>query len=100
MLTVNSGIRQLTVSENMVGAEGARAIGLALPDNQSLQILNLEKCGLGPKGARFIAQGLSSKDAVLTELCVGENGIMDDGAAEFAEMIRTNRSIREFYAVG
>jgi hypothetical protein len=98
MLTVNSEIRQLTLSENMLGAEGARAIGLALPDNLSLLILNLNKCGIGPKGARFIAQGLSSNDAVLNELSVGENDIMDDGAAEFAEMIRINRSIREFYA--
>jgi hypothetical protein len=96
MLTVNSGIRQLTVSENMVGAEGARAIGLALPDNPSLQILNLHKCGIGPDGAKFIAQGLS-KHAVLTELSVGLNNVMDDGAAEFAKMIKVNRSIHEFY---
>lgn len=98
MLTVNSGIRQLTLCGNALGAEGARAIGLALPSNRSLRILNIHSCGLGPEGARLIAQGLNSEHAVLTELSVGLNGVGDDGAAEFAEMIRTNRSLREFYA--
>ncbi|CAK0845633.1 unnamed protein product [Prorocentrum cordatum] len=98
MLTVNSGIRQLILCENMVGAEGARAIGSALPSNQSLRILHLRKCGLGPEGAKFIAQGLISKSAALTELSVGLNEVGDDGAAGFAAMIRMNQSVREFYA--
>jgi hypothetical protein len=97
MLTVNSGIRQLTLSENAVSVEGAQAIGLALPSNMSLQILNLRKCGLCPKGARFIAQGLNTNHAVLRELSVGMNNVMDEGAAEFADMIMINRSLKEFY---
>jgi len=98
MLTVNSGIRQLTLCGNMVGAGGARSIGLALPSNISLRILNLRYCGLGAEGARYIAQGLSKERAALTELHVGLNQVGDEGAAEFAEMIRINRSILEFYA--
>ncbi|CAK0832347.1 unnamed protein product [Prorocentrum cordatum] len=98
MLTVNSGIRQLTLCGNMVGAGGARSIGLALPSNISLRILNLRCCGLGAEGARYIAQGLSKERAALTELHVGLNQVGDEGAAEFAEMIRINRSILEFYA--
>jgi Ran GTPase-activating protein (RanGAP) involved in mRNA processing and transport len=97
MLGANSGLRQLTLSENKVGAECARAIGQALPSNLSLRILNLRKCGLGPEGARLIAQGLSSKHAALAELSVGMNKVRDDGAAEFAKMLSTNRSIQELY---
>jgi Ran GTPase-activating protein (RanGAP) involved in mRNA processing and transport len=97
MLGANSGLRQLTLSENKVGAECARAIGLALPSNLSLRILNLRACGLGPEGARLIAQGLSSKHAALAELSFGLNKMKDDGAAEFAKMLSTNCSIQELY---
>ena len=106
-------IASLTLDWNLLGDEGATALGRAVAGNQRLRTLGLERCGIGDVGAEALARALGAlaPDAPpgggpafddaglpiplppipeLRELRLEGNAIGPDGAASLARALRRN----------
>ena len=64
-----------------------------MSDNDTLQILNLERTGLGDEGVQMIALVLSQNSALL-ELSLVDNSFGDAGALALAEALGVSSSLR------
>jgi len=92
MVRHNNHLRRLNLSDNDVGAVGARLIADALKVNMSLEHLDLAKNNLGEDGAVYVAEAL----AVNVRLCgldISYNGVGDAGATALARAIDKNKSL-------
>ena len=86
-------ITSLDVSGNKLGDVGARALGLALTDNQGLQVLGTEHNLIGDSGCAALAAGLAANSS-LRELRLAGNRFGADGFAALAEAVGSS-GVRE-----
>jgi Ran GTPase-activating protein (RanGAP) involved in mRNA processing and transport len=82
-------VTALSLSSCQVGA--AAALASALPRCRALRILHLQNdVSVGDAGALALGTALSSPTTQLTELCLVDCGVGDEGAAGIAEGLRGN----------
>ena len=53
-----SKLKELNISNNLLGAEGAAIVAPALEDNGALVNLNVSNNGLGPEGAQALVPAM------------------------------------------
>ena len=89
-------LKNLVVRGNVLGRRGAALLASALRD--SLTTLDVVGCGLGPAGAKSLAEALGFSDdpehmamastsSALTSLDLSENRIGDEGASAFGKLL-------------
>jgi Ran GTPase-activating protein (RanGAP) involved in mRNA processing and transport len=86
-------VRELDLSHNAIGDAGAAAIGQALGQSVSLQVLVLAGNGVSKYGALYIAKGLK-QNSTLLKLDLSTNAISDAGAAALAEALQFNHALK------
>ncbi|KAL7539237.1 hypothetical protein ACHAXR_009108 [Thalassiosira sp. AJA248-18] len=86
----NSSLEVLVLGENQcVGDEGVNTILSSLQDGQGkLQVLAIESCGVGHRGASSISNFMINKGTSLRVLELSNNMIGDAGAETLAESIK------------
>ena len=97
-LRVNTSVKTLTLSDNPLGDEGARALAEMLGGNgaessgtvnTTLEHVDLSDCNIQPVGAQHLAQALCVNTSVKT-LDLSLNPLRDEGAKALAEMLGGN----------
>jgi Ran GTPase-activating protein (RanGAP) involved in mRNA processing and transport len=76
----------LKLSENNIGDRGAKDLGLALKENQTLEELFIDSNGIGEQGASFLAKGLQ-KNGTLKKLYLDNNNVSTEGAKALAAVL-------------
>ncbi|XP_057182728.1 NACHT, LRR and PYD domains-containing protein 12-like [Triplophysa rosa] len=121
VLTSNSHLRDLNLSENNLGGlgvkllsarlknpscklekltlwdcgvtdEGCDALGLALKSNLYLRDLDLTKNNLGDSGVKLLSAGLENPNCKLETLWLSDCGVRDEGCVALASALRSNPS--------
>jgi hypothetical protein len=83
-------VTTLSLWDNSIGDEGAKAIAEALKVNEVVTTLDLRGGNnIGDEGAIAIAEALKV-NAVVTTLSLGSNNIGDEGAIAIAEALKAN----------
>jgi Leucine-rich repeat (LRR) protein len=75
-----------------LGEEGGKEVGEALAVNNSLKVLDLRDCHLGPKAAEVIGSALKANSTLKT-LHLTNNKLGDKGAESIAEALAVNKSL-------
>ena len=97
-LRVNTSVKTLDLSHNLLGDEGAKALAEILGGNgaessgtanTTLKHINLSFCSIGPVGAQHLAQALRVNTSVKT-LKLSGNHLGDEGAKALADMFGGN----------
>ena len=97
-LCVNTSVKTLKLTSNLLGDEGALALAEMLGGNgtesggtvnTTLEHVDLCNCSIGPVGAQHLAQALRVNTSVKT-LNLSYNPLGDEGAKALAEMLRGN----------
>lgn len=91
LLQHNTTIEKLTLCPRQ-GDTGAIALGLAIPNFQSLKILSLRESRIGPDGGEALARGLE-RNQTIEELNLRDNMLGNRGAEAIAAMLRINQKI-------
>ena len=86
----------LSLGENQIGDEGAKAIGKTLQTNTSLQFLNLDDNQIGNEGAKAIGKALQTNTSLLN-LDLSGNQIGNEGAIAIGKGLQTNTSLQYLY---
>ena len=94
MLQANTALKELNLSRNIIGFEGARELAKMLQANTALKELNLFGNIIGDEGACELAKMLQANTA-LKELNLSENIIGDEGARKLAKMLQANTALKE-----
>ena len=94
MLQANAALKELDLSRNEIGDEGACELAKMLQANTALKELNLSGNRIGDEGACELAKMLQANTA-LKELNLSRNGIGDEGACELAKMLQANTALKE-----
>ena len=92
-LKSGTAVSHLRLDGNDIGDEGAIAIAEALQSGTVLTTLHLGSNNIGDDGARAIAGALSSGTSVLTTLGLGSNKIGDDGAKAIAGALSSGTAV-------
>eukprot|EP00962_Isochrysis_galbana_P025283 scaffold7764_cov94-Isochrysis_galbana.AAC.1 len=87
-------LRVLSLGENSIGDEGARALAGALPRATALKELDLYNNSIGAEGARALAGALPSATA-LEKLYLNSNSIGDEGARALAVALPSATALKE-----
>jgi Ran GTPase-activating protein (RanGAP) involved in mRNA processing and transport len=88
-LLVNGVCRQLELSFNKLGSRGATVIASALRDNRTVSELRIASCEMGDDGALEFAE-LIRLSEYLQEIDLGDNGLTDrSGVSLFAAVARS-----------
>ena len=92
-LKINKTLKTLNLEYTCIDKDGAILIANALKQNTTLLKLDLRKnFKFGDEGAKEFADALL-QNTTLTELCVGNNNILDKGATALAEALKTNTTL-------
>lgn len=92
MLTVNTGIKNLTVKGSTIGTNGTTRIAKGLKWNNSLKYLNLSSCNISSEGGAHIAKMLK-KNSNLRELYLNNNKL-GVGFVDIVKSLRSNRTLQ------
>jgi len=102
-LSTNRTLDTLRLSDNLEigrnGAEGCRALSVALEKNLFLKSLALNGCAVSDEGVAALSDGLA-KNKSLDELYLTENCIGDDGARSIASALARNGYLTELHLEG
>ncbi|CAF4772514.1 unnamed protein product [Rotaria sp. Silwood1] len=85
---------ELRLKQNKITSQGALILADALRHNIKLRELYLYGNQISDIGSRSLAQAFSVKHSTLIRLSLGSNGITDEGARYFADMLKINRTLR------
>ncbi|XP_068699894.1 nucleotide-binding oligomerization domain-containing protein 2-like [Montipora foliosa] len=91
-LTVNTSLTSLHLSRNSIGDEGASSLSHALAVNTSLTSLRLSRNSIGAEGATSLSLGLAVNTS-LTSLRLSRNSIGDEGATSLSQVLTRNTSL-------
>lgn len=120
--TMSEALKALWLKRNPIHVEGARSLGQLLATHRSLEILDLDNCGLldegvdalcagltlnttlrhlylgangiGPAGAEYLGRLLANDGCPLESLFLSTNRIGDEGAVHLAIALRKNQSLQ------
>jgi len=85
-------IKELDLSNSLIGDKGARALAQKLERDTTIENLLLCNNGIGPEGAKVIAEALEKNTTVIAVyLC--DNRIGDEGVKSLAEALKKNTTI-------
>ncbi|CAG9334043.1 unnamed protein product [Blepharisma stoltei] len=87
-----TNLKELELSFNSIGTEGAKRVAEALDSMYSLERLLIQNASLGDEGIKYIATGLYGLKA-LQVLHLGENMIGDLGAASLGNTLASLSSL-------
>jgi len=94
-MSVRPRVRQLVLSNNPVGIQGARFIAEHVAAHDCvLTELRLFACRVGTEGARVLGEALHANRSVRV-LDLTNNDVRDEGAVAMAHMLRANQALRE-----
>ena len=82
----NDSIKQLSLSGNNIGVEGAKALAAGITASRSLAYLDLDDNDIGDKGAKAIADAVAASRSLAT-LDLADNEIGDEGAEKLAHAV-------------
>ena len=87
-LHINTSVKTLKLSGNTLHNEGVMALAevLGAVNNTTLEHVNLNYCGINPRGAKHLAQALRVNNSVKTLKLIG-NRLGNNGANALAEML-------------
>ncbi|CAF0867156.1 unnamed protein product, partial [Rotaria sordida] len=85
---------ELWLKQNSITSPGALILADALRHSIELKELYLYGNQISDIGSYSLAQALASEHSTLTRLSLGSNGITDEGARYFADMLKINRKLR------
>ena len=85
-------LTKIDLSDNAIGAAGAKALAAALKTNTSVTTINLSYNYIGAAGAKTLAEALKTNTSVTT-IDLGGNGIRNDGTQTLAEALKINTSV-------
>ncbi len=101
MLTDNHSFKRLVLHGANVSAFGAASIEAMLTVNSTIEELSLESNPLGPDGMESLLRPLTGNignppaNMSIKHLTIGENNIGSRGAKAIAEMLRTNKTLKQ-----
>lgn len=78
---------KLDVSFNAISDNGAKALQPLLLQANSLEVLIIFNCGLGPTGVTTIAEGLKGTPS-LKYLCIARNRMKNEGITALAGALK------------
>jgi hypothetical protein len=97
-LIIEKQCRDLFLRESGVTSQGASIISEALHLNNTLQRLFMSHNRIGDIGTQALAQALSGNNNVtLKQLCLGDNGITDEGIEYLADMLISNKTLTHLW---
>jgi hypothetical protein len=97
-LIIERECRELFLRESGVTSQGALAIADGLLGNKTLERLFISHNTIGDMGAKGLAESLSHNNNVtLKQLCLGYNGITDDGIEHIADMLASNKTLTHLW---
>lgn len=84
---ISRQIVQLDLSNNAFGPDGIRAFEDLISTVDSLKILQITNCGLGPEGGEMIAEALSKNQGLkLTRFEAGRDRLENKGITALAKV--------------
>ena len=95
----NHTLRELDLSHNQIGSEGAVAMSTMLKRNSSLETLGLHMCSIGSSGGVELGVALE-RNKTLRVLWLSGNAIGDDGVRGLCVGLENNSSLEELYLDG
>ncbi|MFA5584325.1 MAG: hypothetical protein WDA09_08930 [Bacteriovoracaceae bacterium] len=100
-LTNHQTIEYFDLRGNLIGDEGAIAVGNLLGTNSTPKLKTLDLSGnqIGERGATALAEGLS-KNTSVKHVILYDNKFGPSGATSLAEMLKSNSTIKEFFVGG
>ena len=93
-LSDNHTLRELDLSGNLIGSEGAIVMATMLKRNSSLETLDLNRCDIGSSGGVELGAALE-RNKTLRELWLGGNAIGDDGVRGLCAGLENNSSLED-----
>ncbi len=93
-LKVNKTLTNLDLYNNQIGAEVAKAFAGTLEVNKTLTNLNLGSNQIGAEGAKAFAEALKN-NKTLTSLYLSLNQIGAEGAKDLAEALKVNEALTD-----
>ncbi|KAJ7344309.1 hypothetical protein JRQ81_000259 [Phrynocephalus forsythii] len=98
LLRTKSSLKELNLSNNKFGDAAVKQLCQGFLDSKcNLQVLQLENCEITAASCRDLSTVLSTKPS-LTELCIGENQIGDEGVALLCQgVLNPNCKIRKLW---
>eukprot|EP00985_Skeletonema_marinoi_P001768 scaffold701_cov102-Skeletonema_marinoi.AAC.5 len=93
VLSHNTSITSLHLSNNNIGHDGIVALADALHQNLHVEYIDLSGNNIGNKGAAALADCLQHNNISLISLDLQNNGIEDEGAAALLSAVSTNSTI-------
>jgi hypothetical protein len=94
IVSQHQNLKSLVLRNNHIGHDGALELAVALRQNNTLELHDLDSNGIYSDGATALADALVANDAV-KDLSLRYNDIGDDGATSIAEMLTRNESIEK-----
>ncbi|KAL0242827.1 hypothetical protein GEMRC1_005390 [Eukaryota sp. GEM-RC1] len=92
VLKINTSVTSVFVGSDCIGDNGVRALAEALKVNASVTSVNLGYNSIGAEGARALADALKTNTSV-TSVDLEENSIGDEGARALADALKVNISV-------
>ncbi|GMH40229.1 hypothetical protein BSKO_08133 [Bryopsis sp. KO-2023] len=84
----NHGMKEIDLSRNNLGNEGAGHIADMLRKNSTLEVLNLSKNRIEVEGIRYIAGALRAHNIMLKRLNINRNRIGKEGGESLGYLLR------------
>ena len=103
VLTTNTHLEELNISDNALGDDGIQHLAYALQDNRHLKKLGLVNCGITDIGFEYIAKSMQNNNALKTlnvATCPGlgtENQITVKIVSVLIECLQINHTLTELY---
>eukprot|EP01022_Parablepharisma_sp_SALTPOND_P013123 TRINITY_DN1731_c0_g1_i1.p1 TRINITY_DN1731_c0_g1~~TRINITY_DN1731_c0_g1_i1.p1 ORF type:complete len:715 (-),score=60.93 TRINITY_DN1731_c0_g1_i1:6570-8714(-) len=95
-LLSNPSLKHLSLGSNIIGADGAKEIGMALRKNSTLTSLNLNNNCIGIEGGKQIGLALIENDT-LTTIDLTENKIVTGGITCIGLALKRNKKLAELH---
>ena len=89
-------IRELNLSHNAFGPDGVSAFSEFLTKCDTLKVLNVTNCGLGPKGGQMIAEALKKNNYMqLKEFYASRDRLEQDGMQALSEVFEKQNCLEK-----
>ena len=100
VLSSNTSITSLHLSNNTIGHEGIAALADALHQNLHVEYIDLSGNTIGDEGAAALADCLQHNNTSVISLNLQNNGIGDEGAEALLSAVLTNSTIHSLNLKG